>query len=221
MVKSVKILGREVALNVFSEADNSVFEEIFRDLDYKILEEKIRMAGDLIVDIGAHKGYFSIYAAIINSAVPIFAYEPESDNFKWLKENLKLNRIKNVMPKNVAVFSREGTLELHLSEDSHNHSLFGEGVAKRVEAISLNKILGKVRVCDLVKMDCEGAEFAILENLEKENFAKVKMFYVEYHEYEPEMQWRELKKIFEKNGFKVRVFPSRYDGRMGFVLAEK
>jgi FkbM family methyltransferase len=270
MNKHVKIFGRDLEVLVESDADNSVFEEIFLDRDYAMCDEVVKGAGGsgaggrggagefsggVILDIGAHKGYFSIYASVlagvsgnvsgnvsggrdgvgVGGGVKIFAYEPEEKNFAVLKENLKMNRVKNVFAKNVAVGGKDCVRELFLSKDSHNHSFFGEGagvVAKKVNCVSLEKIIENhlakegCGFVDLVKMDCEGAEFEILEGLDSyigcaEIFKKIKSFCIEYHEFSEGMRAEKLVKILRGRGYKVEVKKSRYDSRFGMIWARR
>lgn len=230
MLKDVKFTGRGVTLRVETDADNSVFEEIFVDKDYKNLDEIIESAKNCIIDVGAHLGFFSIYAACLNSHIPIFALEPDSRNFDILKENLHLNGIKNVVPKNVAVAGACGERQLYLSEDSHNHSLLkfnDEFKECKVNCVNMEKIFGSYLKkygnieCDLIKMDCEGAEFEILRSFPKEIFKRVKYFYIEYHEYFFENKASELVNILMNSGFSVKSRPSFYDKRMGFIFASR
>ena len=224
-MKQVKFGNRLLNVNLNSEADKSVFYEIFEARDYKILDEIMKNAKWPILDLGAHIGLFSLYASVLNPLVKILTFEPEENNFGSLKKNFKLNKINNVIAKNVAVSSKEGEVVLNLSEDSHNHSLvqvddyfIGE---KKVQCTTLEKIFEKNRVekCTLIKMDVEGAEFDILENLPSEIFSKIQNFYIEYHEYSSEMNPQKLIQILQKNGFKVQSKKSSYDKRFGFIFA--
>lgn len=220
----IAFLKNKLQVDVQSAADESVLAEIFSDRDYHVIEPMIVAAKNGIIDIGAHKGFFVLYARVLNSLVPIYAYEPEEVNFSELKKHLLMNRVENVFAKNVAVAGKEGEVSLNISADSHNHSLVeisdivGE---KKVQAVTLAKILEKMERCDLVKMDCEGAEFQILETAPKSVFEKVAVFFLEYHEFSEDMKAAGLKALFIKNGFKVTQYPSRYDKRMGFLFAQK
>lgn len=220
--REVSFGGRKLCFEIDSDADESVFGEIFVEREYRVVEDLIAAAASPILDIGAHKGMFSVYVRTLNGAVPVFAYEPEERNFATLKKHLKMNHVEGVVCKNLAV-AEDGAARrrLYLSEDSHNHSLIGDGDFKEVATISLAGILGRVGKCSLVKMDCEGAEFEILRSLNTEDFASVQAFYVEYHEYAEDMRGVELKKILEKYGYKVALKISGYDRRMGFILAFK
>jgi FkbM family methyltransferase len=224
--------GRQVLkLNLKSEADESVFHEIFVNRDYVVVEDIVSEAGAAILDIGAHIGLFSMYARGLNDNVKIFAYEPAPENFAAMKEHFKENHISGIVVKNVAVTEKEGETVLFLSEDSHNHSiwnLFGTKMRQvKVPTVSMAKIFERdlakqgVNFCDLVKMDCEGAEFEILESMKAEVFKKIGSFYIEYHEYVDGKKGENLVKILQRNGFKVRITKSRYDNRLGFIFAYK
>jgi len=125
---------KQVIADLNSDADESVFNEIFLEKDYRPVEEIIKRAKNPVIDIGAHIGLFSIYVRTINPTVIIFAYEPEKANFQALKSNLKLNHVEaNIIVKNLAVGAREGEKALYISPDSHNHSF----VQKRKSSPSL------------------------------------------------------------------------------------
>src|SRR3989338_4223665 len=226
--KEFVLNGRKGFVKMLSDADESVFNEIFIEKEYRILDEFIKNAKFPIFDIGAHKGMFSIYARCLNDVVPIYAFEPEENNIKCLKENLKMNRVKGVTVKGVAVAGSKGHRELFLSSDSHNHSIVnrwlidGEPKIRNVDCVCLDDVFEKYNLpcVSVVKMDCEGAEFEILGNLSSDILNKVDVFYIEYHKYFDSFDPALLKKIFEKNKFKVSMKPSYFGKNMGFILAK-
>lgn len=228
--KKIQYNKKNVEITINSDADESVFGEIFQEREYKMLEPVITKAAAPIVDIGAHVGMFSVYCSVLNSGVRIFAYEPDEDNFAAMKDNLQDNNVKNVVAKNVAVGAEIGQRTLFVSNDSHNHSLLSaeaagdfSGEEKDVQVVTLTRILEQNRLerVSLVKMDCEGAEFEILLNLPDEVFKKVDNFYVECHRYTYEMNPDKLRDIFQKNGFRVEMWSNHYDKRMGFIWARR
>lgn len=228
--KKIVYNKKQVEITINSDADESVFGEIFAEREYKMLEPVIVAAKAPIIDIGAHVGMFSIYCAVLNPSVKIFAYEPDENNFAAMKDNLQDNNVKSVVAKNVAVGGVVGTRSLFLSRDSHNHSLLSaeaagdfSGEEKMVNVVTLERILEQNRLSrlSLVKMDCEGAEFEILENLSAAVFATVENFYVECHRYTFEMNPARLVEIFKKHGFRVEMWSNHYDKRMGFIWARR
>lgn len=220
MRKEINIFNKKLVFDIRSDADESVFDEIFVNRDYRILDEAISKAAS-IVDIGAHIGAFSIYAATINPIAQISAYEPEQLNFKAFKENLKLNNIKNITPKNLAVAGKEEQRTFYLNKDSHNHSLTKDLPSQTKEVTTqtttLERIIHKHGNIDLLKMDCEGAEFEIFAATPPATLRHISKIHLEYHEYENPVT--NLEKALQSAGFKTKRTPSHYDKRMGYIIA--
>ncbi len=219
MQKRIKFEGRELVFDLPTEADQSVFEEIFRDREYRELEDILRKA-EVVLDLGAHKGIFSVYASVLG-VEQIYTFEPDVDNFAAMKEHLKMNGVKNVLAKNVAVAGVSGERELYLSEDSHNHSLIGGGDAVKVRATTVTDILRKFRIesVDLLKMDIEGAEFEVLQAMGAEDFSRIDNLFVEYHELSSEVKVSQLREILKFHQYAVVQRVSVYDKRMGYLIA--
>src|SRR5205085_647179 len=78
--------------------------------------------GDIVVDIGAHIGLFSLCAA--QDASKVYAFEPLQDNFKLLEENIKQNNCKNIFPFQMAVARKTGQQELFINDNSLAPSLY-------------------------------------------------------------------------------------------------
>jgi FkbM family methyltransferase len=223
MKRNVKLNGKELTFDLPTEADQSVFDEIYRDKEYRGVEGILQNA-KVILDLGAHIGLFSVYASVLAAeGAKIYAFEPDERNFLIMKEHLKMNGVRNVQVKNVAVGAESGERELYLSEDSHNHSFIGVGEGKKVRAASLPDILRKNRLekVDLVKMDIEGAEFEVMEALTGEDFSKIKSFYIEYHELTGEMRSSDLMKQLAVQGYTVERVFSNYDRKMGYLIARR
>jgi FkbM family methyltransferase len=127
--------------------------------------------GDVVLDIGAHKGMLASYLALRFPGLRIYSYEPVPENFKVLKENLKRNKVEGVKPYQLAVTADGRKFPMfpgtHTAEAS---GFFYEGVAPdrvfEVKSTTVKAILGKHRIkkVKLLKLDCEGAEHEILAN---------------------------------------------------------
>jgi FkbM family methyltransferase len=120
---------------------------------------------EVIVDVGANIGAFSILAAHYYPHAKIYAFEPEPANFEILKKNIALNKLTNIVPICKAVSSKEGKATFYLSGTANHgmHSLQdfqSKGQKIEVETTTLNS-LGHI---DILKLDCEGGEYEILEN---------------------------------------------------------
>lgn len=157
----------------FNSADHSTWSiawEIFLRRRYcpKGFEINER---DVVVDVGAHRGIFTAFAANRTKA-QIISIEPNPDNFTALCKFLGENQWKQVVPIHGAVASTSGTIRLFQSPFSSRHSITGvDPVNKQIQtdsidvpAYTLETILQNVAMVDLLKVDCEGAEFEILLN---------------------------------------------------------
>lgn len=227
MRKEIKIFGKTLTLNMRSDGDYAIAHELFLDHQYRYCDEVIRGATDAVIDIGGHLGFFSLYASLLNPKVPIFCFEPHTGNFELLKKNLKDNRVKNVTAKNLAVSNKVGETELLLSQEDLNHSIVRAieptGVTQKVQTTTLEKIFDRHDIghCDLLKIDCEGAEFAILEDSPKEVLERVSNIFLEYHDWVPGKHHSDLKKLLETRGFKVQDFPNSKMQELGFLWCQR
>ena len=216
-IREINFGAKKLRLQIEDEADHSVLEEIFLDREYRQIEELIKRSTLPIIDVGAHKGFFSIYASILNPQTQIFAYEPEQQNYQALKANLKENNIKNVHAKNIAISDQAGSTKLHIAEDSHNHSLSTASEnTQTVNCLTFSQVI-KADSYSLAKIDCEGAEFAIFDSTPIEDLQKIANYYIEYHQQSPQQIIAKL----QSAGYKVKSKVSPYDPKLGFIHAKR
>ncbi len=136
---------------------------------------KIPQNPKVVVDIGAHIGGTAILAASLGADV--YAYEPEQENFNLLSENIKLNNFKNKIHCFKQAIGKPGKRNLYLTpENSGMTTLLPEGSpAEQVEVIPISKIFENIPHCDLLKIDCEGAEYEFLYDLPVEKIDQISM----------------------------------------------
>jgi len=178
---------------------------------------------DTVIDIGAHIGLFSLLVSQLCKTGKILSFEPVSENFDLLVSNLKLNHIKNILSFNMAVSKNSGRLDLFLNNDQSAHSIFSKSSESiSAESTSLQKIFdeNKISSCKLLKLDCEGAEYQIIDSLPSEYLDKIQNIVMEYHlaDTKPELIKSLILKI-ENAGFKIKTRPHYND--MGFLIARK
>jgi FkbM family methyltransferase len=149
-------------------ADRMIITEVCVDETYNPKGFEIN-SQDIVLDIGAQVGIFSVFASKFAKEGKIFSFEPVPENFEGLKENIRINDSKNITPLQVAISDRKGTKNLFISENSGGHSFYesisrGSGKKVKVSTISLNDFIkeNKIKKVDYLKMDCEGAEYSIL-----------------------------------------------------------
>lgn len=139
------------------------------------LFERILKTGDVVVDIGAHVGYFTLIAArSVGPEGRVYAFEPDPENYALLVRNIELNGYQNIIPIQKAVWNITGKLPLFSTGlDSGQHSLCRAGKYERasqfVETITLDTFLEEEGLpkIDLIKMDIEGAEPVALEGMQR------------------------------------------------------
>ncbi len=124
-----------------------------------------------VLDVGANLGFFSVYAMSRLPGSTVLAVEPLPANFAALEANLALNPDHRFRACQAAVSDAPGTLRLFIpKEDAHptGASIFAPpgGLAPEVEvpAVTLATLCEEAgwTDVDLLKLDCEGAEYAIL-----------------------------------------------------------
>ena len=139
---------------------------------------------DTIIDVGAHIGIFSLYASQFCTNGKIFCYEPSAENYRLLQDNLLQIQIVNVFANNIAVSNSNDTVNLYINPDNTAHSIY-DSTSKsiHVKSQTLQNIfdINNIQSCDYLKLDCEGAEYEIIESLPDDYFRKIKQIYIEYH----------------------------------------
>lgn len=186
-----------------------IFQEIWRYHAYTPSETR-HLQPRTILDIGANIGFFSLYAIERWRGARLVAIEPEPGNFKRLEQNLCSTRAQNVRCVQCAAAGQSGTEQLFLRQEAGWHSLYGEDTsnALTVNTLSLDDIFERYALTriDFLKIDCEGAEYAILGAAEPMLCEKVGFVAMEYHEIEGH-RVNELERILECAGMKVRTIP--------------
>lgn len=183
--------------------DAIVVKDTIIDDSYKIFALKFPM--DTIIDVGAGLGDLTIMAAKQFPKANILAFEPNPDQFKLLKENIKLNNTKNVKSYQMAVGTKKSYL-LHLFSFNIHSSTVSINKAKKtikVKGIRLDTIInGKV---DLLKIDCEGAEIDILKSISDDKVGLIKKIIVEYHNNIIQNEDKKILTILNRWKYKISI----------------
>jgi len=123
--------------------------------------------GDVILDIGANIGTYTIRAARkTGSSGHVFAFEPLSSTFNRLKQAISINGISNITAYCKAVGIESGTVTIHDGgRESSAGLLTNTGNAHQVQMVSLDAFADTLQLdrVDWVKMDIEGAEPLVVQ----------------------------------------------------------
>jgi FkbM family methyltransferase len=142
-----------------------------------IIEHFTPKQGDIVVDIGAHMGRYTIIASKrVGTNGKVVAIEAHPGNFEMLNRNIKLNQLANVISLNYAVYSKETKIKLYLPEEESGYTIYNTIMSNRAGTedkfvdvnaqtvdylLELNQI--KEERINWIKIDVEGAEFEVLK----------------------------------------------------------
>jgi FkbM family methyltransferase len=133
------------------------------------LVESVIKPGDVVIDIGAHIGYYTLlFSKLVGTSGHVFAFEPAPDSCDLLRRNVSTNGLNNVTIVNAAVGDNPGTGILYLGStalDNRTASRTG-GAAIPINVLSLDAYFCDNEKVDFVKMDIQGAEPLALRGME-------------------------------------------------------
>lgn len=199
--------------------DVVIVKETIIDDDYQI--STMRQPIKTIIDVGSGLGDFALVVAKKFPQAKIFAFEPNPDQFKLLKENIKLNNINNVKSYQIAVGTKKSYL-LHLFSFNIHSSTVKTNKSKKtikVKGIRLDKFInGKV---DLLKIDCEGAEIDILKSISDNKMGLIKKIIVEYHNNIIQNEDKKIITILGKWQYKLEIKKNQLIPEIGYIFATK
>lgn len=139
-----------------------------------------------ILDLGANIGTFSVYASIAG-AKKIHAYEPNTEAYDLLCKNIELNNLLNiVIPHKKAISSISYTQVKFPAEASPQNKIIEGDECEEYElvnTINLKDIVGEnnLDIVDLLKLDCQGIEYDIINNIDLETISRICSIKMEYH----------------------------------------
>lgn len=180
--------GIEVNYRGGTEDENVLGHSFEKDIFFREIPSFKPSARPVIIDIGAHIGTFSLLSSMKFPEATIFAYEPSRDTFEILKKNKASNRLDRMKVFHEAVSTHQGTTRLFHSVKTGN---WGHSITKElsdsfevVNTTTLEAIVrdNKIDFIDLIKFNCEGAEFGILHNTPHEIIKKIGSGIILYHE---------------------------------------
>jgi FkbM family methyltransferase len=158
--------------------------------------------GSVLVDVGANVGMYTVFSAVTRQ-VKVYAFEPESQNYSLLNQNIASNALSDsVIAYPLALSDETGANRLYLSQFTAGGSChsFGEDVgfdlrprghafAQGSFCTTLDQLVknGTVPVPDYIKLDVDGFEHKVIEGArETLKNLKVKEILVELNTHLPE-----------------------------------
>lgn len=174
---------------------------IKREYDVQLPKE-----ASMIVDLGSCSGAAAAYFSICYPRASILAFEPDSMNFVYAKENC--GQFNNIEVINSAFSTSNGEIDFYESTKSSLASSLTarEGnVRHSVTSINLNSLIemcgGKI---DILKFDIEGAEEYIFSS--ENDLSRVGYLCGEIHEDLMDLTIDEIKVLLKRQGFGVNYY---------------
>ncbi|MBO2544281.1 FkbM family methyltransferase [Salegentibacter sp. BDJ18] len=127
--------------------------------------------GDIIIDAGANIGLTSIYVSkLTGSKGTVYAFEPLNSTFEILCKNIRINRIRNIVPLQNALsdYNGKGYIYPNIHINRGAASLNSNKVKQRpieIEVKTVNSWIKEKNIfkIDFIKIDVEGSEFNLLK----------------------------------------------------------
>jgi FkbM family methyltransferase len=206
--------------------DFQIANEVFVFNEYNFQTERDCIA----VDVGMNVGLTSLFLANLPTVTEVYSFEPFAAPYRRALENFDLNP--RLSPKIKAYNYGFGADDQLLTVYSDENSTIGTSVkglsAGRPEEITirdasteLRKIINRAKHHNLdvvVKIDCEGSEFAIFDRLDKHDLIKeARVFLIEWHKWwSADKTQREIVSCLTKNDFIVfdRTVPTLISGQL-------
>lgn len=217
-------------INVFFSNNNefSILCEVFGARSYDF---EIRHNSNILIDIGMNIGIASLYFSSRKDVSKVYSFEPFLETYRVARENMNINPhlSKKVTAYNFGLSTNN--LEVEVDYDSKfkgdmstvydNTEILGKGDYKKEKVVLrraseiIEQIIEKHPTQPLVcKIDCEGAEYEIVEDLYTNNILpKLNVIIMEWHRKGPS----DLINMLLKSNYKV--FKSYYSDSIGLIYA--
>lgn len=173
------------SLTLASTEEVKVFWHVFVRTSYTLPE---RCA--TILDCGANVGIFSVWAASHRPDARIVALEPFPATFAALQANIRRNLLADrVECAQVGLAARTSDRQMRTSGESPNRKVVLDGDndtredTVSISCLSLAECLDefKIDTLDLLKMDIEGSEWAVLLSTPSDVLQRIRHIQLEYH----------------------------------------
>lgn len=181
-------------VSLYAEAnrgDCHIITEIWATHDYT-QGKCILRPWDTVVDIGAHKGYFSVYASRHTKNGQVFSFEPNPVNYKLLQKNIRKNMCTNVQTFALGIAGSSGTKTFFISDENDGgNSILRDWFVRRsklrtfrTKTMTIENIFRKcnIRQIHFLKVDCEGSEYEIFRGIAQSTLKKIDKISMEYHQ---------------------------------------
>lgn len=168
--------------------DEDVIGQSFgNDIFFPVVPDYRPGPENITIDVGAHIGGFSLLAASLSPRGKVLALEPCEETWGILERNVAANQAAHVLPLRLALAGDRGTRMLFYDSKDGNwgHSITrdmsGGGEVVTVETLEGLMERHALPRVDLIKFNCEGAEFEVLLEAPRNVLRRIGLMIVLYH----------------------------------------
>jgi len=169
----VEIEGRKM----FTHSNDGLALSIFKiyEPDQTEIVKKYVHEGDIVIDVGAHVGYYTLLMAqLVGKNGKVYSFEPDPVNFQLLKKSVEINEFENVILIQKAVSDTNEKVKLFLGDDDRAINRIYDaklGDAKEsieVDSITLDEYFRENNeLFNFIKIDSEGSEVKIINGMQE------------------------------------------------------
>jgi FkbM family methyltransferase len=219
LIRARKISEEKVLGATMKVADYSTFLGLVSEIFFhRIYSFETKSASPMILDAGSNIGMSILFFKSLYPQCRVIGFEPDPQTFELLQLNVQRNRWEKVELHNKALYSSEGEINFFTDPNrigsgkmSTVRERFPESAGRavhcrRVETVRLSTLIQEK--IDLLKMDVEGAEVSVIEELAAAGKLKfVNEMFIEYHHHlkvDEDCLSRILRPL-EENGFGYQI----------------
>ncbi|GBD25570.1 31-O-demethyl-FK506 methyltransferase FkbM [bacterium HR30] len=200
-----------------------LYNEVWRHDCYRVRRPPLQPEAT-VLDIGANVGVFALYVAKEFRPRVVYCFEPSPVAAADLWQNARASELAGrvqVFP--LAVAAREGEQRLALTRAEVLNRLVPATTSDEqtiwVRCTTLEQIFTRnsIERCDLLKIDCEGAEYDIVLTASESVLRRVRRMAIEWHAV-PGHSPQELVERLQSIGFRVQQ-EGDPGGKLGYVYA--
>ena len=169
----VEIEGRKM----FTQNNDGLALSIFKIYEPNQTEivKKYVHEGDIVIDIGAHVGYYTLLMAqLVGKNGKVYSFEPDPVNFQLLKKSVEINGFENVVLIQKAVSNITDKVKLFLGDnDSAINRIYDAKLGDAKESIDVESIRideyfkENDELVNFIKIDSEGSEVKIINGMKQ------------------------------------------------------
>ena len=169
----VEIEGRKMYTQNNDGLALSIFK-IYEPNQTEIVKKYVH-EGDIVIDIGAHVGYYTLLMAqLVGENGKVYSFEPDPVNFQLLKKSVEINGFENVVLIQKAVSNITDKVKLFLGDnDSAINRIYDAKLGDAKESIDVESIRideyfkENDELINFIKIDSEGSEVKIINGMKQ------------------------------------------------------